>query len=138
MGGDCRRHHQLAGRAHQDGGGPPYPVVAPAMALLNGVPRNGSDFVFSADGKTPVNGWSRAKRRLDAATKINQPWVIHDSRRTVATGCQKLGGNLQTVEAILGHTGGGGAHRQGLPSPRFRRKKRAAVEQWGAYVASIL
>ena len=76
------------------------------MALLNALPRNGCDFVFTADGKRPVNGWSRAKRRLDAATKINQPWVIHDIRRTVATGCQKLGVSLQTVEAILGHTGG--------------------------------
>ena len=64
------------------------PLSQPAMALLNNAPRNGGDVVFTADGKKPVNGWSRAKRRLDFATKINLPWVIHDIRRTVATGCQ--------------------------------------------------
>ena len=77
------------------------PLSAPALALLSGLPRTGA-FVFTADGTKPVNGWSRAKRRLDAATGINQPWVVHDIRRTVATGCQKLGVSLQTVEALLG------------------------------------
>ena len=101
------------------------------MALLNGMPRTGT-FVFTADGKKPVNGWSRAKRALDAATGINQPWVIHDIRRTVATGCQKLGISLQTVEALLGHTGGSRAGIVGVYQRHdFAAEKRAAVEAVG-------
>ena len=115
------------------------PLSAPAMALLSGVPRNGSDFVFSADGKKPVNGWSRAKRRLDAATGINQPWVIHDIRRTVANGCQKLGVTLQTVEAILGHTGGSrGGIVKVYQTHDYAAEKRAALEAWGAHVAALV
>ena len=113
------------------------PLSAPALALLSALPRIGA-FVFTADGTKPVNGWSRAKRRLDAATGINQPWVVHDIRRTVATGCQKLGVSLQTVEALLGHTGGSRAGVVGVYQRHdFADEKRAAVEQWGAHVASV-
>ena len=97
------------------------------------------DVVFTADGKKPVNGWSRAKRRLDFATKINLPWVIHDIRRTVATGCQKLGIDLQAVEAILGHTGGsrGGIVRV-YQVHDFAAEKRAALEAWAAHVMGLV
>ena len=33
------------------------------------------------------------------------PGSIHDLRRTAATGMQKLGVQLQVVEAVLGHVG---------------------------------
>jgi integrase len=115
------------------------PLSGAAMALLKSAPRNGCDFVFTADGKRPVNGWSRAKRRLDAATKINQPWVIHDIRRTVATGCQKLGINLQTVEAILGHTGGSrGGIVKVYQVHDYAAEKRAALEAWGDNVMALV
>ena len=114
------------------------PLSAPALALLNGVP-HACDFVFTADGKRPVNGWSRAKKRLDAATNINQPWVIHDIRRTVASGCQRLGVNLQTVEAILGHTGGSrGGIVKVYQVHDYAAEKRAALEAWGAHVMTIV
>ena len=115
------------------------PLSGPATALLKGASRNGSDFVFTADGKRPVNGWSRAKRRLDAATKINQPWVIHDIRRTVATGCQRLGASLQSVEALLGHTAGSRAGIVRVYQVHdFAAEKRQAVEKWGAHVMALI
>ena len=113
------------------------PLSAPALALLNGIPRIGT-FAFSADGTRPINGWSRAKRRLDAATGINRSWVVHDLRRTTATGMQRLGVPLQVVEAVLGHVG----TRSGIAGVYqvhdFADEKRSALEQWGAHVASIL
>ena len=92
------------------------------------------------DGKrNHVNGWSRAKLRLDAATGINQPWVVHDIRRTVATGCQKLGVNLQTVEAVLGHTAGSRAGIVRVYQVHdFAAEKRAALEAWGAHVMALV
>ena len=115
------------------------PLSGPATALLKGAPRNGCDFVFTADGKRPVNGWSRAKRRLDAATKINQPWVIHDIRRTVATGCQRLGASLQSVEALLGHTAGSRAGIVRVYQVHdFAAEKRQAVEKWGVHVMALI
>ena len=66
-------------------------------------------------------------------------WRIHDLRRTMATGMQKLGVGLQTVEALLGHTGGSRAGIVGVYQRHdFAAEKRAAVEAWGAHVASIL
>ena len=115
------------------------PLSGPATALLKGAPRNGCDFVFTADGKRPVNGWSRAKRRLDAATNINQPWVIHDIRRTVATGCQRLGASLQSVEALLGHTAGSRAGIVRVYQVHdFAAEKRQAVEKWGVHVMALI
>jgi integrase len=92
------------------------PLSAPAKALLAGMPRiAGCDYVFTSDGKKPVAAGSQAKRKLDAASGVSD-WVIHDLRRTVATGMQKLGVSLQTVEACLG---------------------REALESWGALVAGL-
>ncbi len=82
------------------------PLSPQARELLAGSRRiAGSDYVFTTDGVKPVSAWSRAKARLDEACGVAD-WRIHDLRRTVATGLQRLGFNLQTIEAVLGHTSG--------------------------------
>ena len=47
------------GRAHD------VPLSAAALAILQSLPRVNDRFVFTTTGKTPVSGYSRAKRRLD-------------------------------------------------------------------------
>ena len=114
------------------------PLSAPALELLQSVPRIGEKYVFTLDGLKPVSSWGRAKARLDKRSGVTG-WRIHDLRRTVATGMQKLGVGLQTVEALLGHTAGSRAGIVGVYQRHdFAAEKRAAVEQWGAHVASIL
>src|SRR5262249_52994301 len=82
------------------------PLSAPARAVIARVPRVGdSAFVFTPNARTPISGWSVAKKRLDQRASTSD-WRLHDLRRTVATGIQKLGINLQTIEAVLGHVGG--------------------------------
>ena len=46
-----------------------------------------------ADGKAPFGGWSKSKAKLDRDSKVAD-WRLHDLRRTVATGLQRLGGPL--------------------------------------------
>ena len=47
--------------------------------------RDGRDFVFGK-GKGGFQGWSKAKRELDAELKgMKGPWQLRDIRRTVAT-----------------------------------------------------
>ena len=66
-------------------------------------------------------------------------WRIHDLRRTVATGLQKLGVNLQTIEAVLGHTSGSRSGVVGVYQRHsFDAEKRAALDAWGAHVASLV
>ena len=82
------------------------PLAAPARAILDAMPRGtGGEFLFSnSNGKRPVTAWGHAKGKIDAVAKID-PWRLHDLRRTVATGLQRLGVNLVTIEAASATSG---------------------------------
>jgi integrase len=97
---------------------------------------SGSEYVFTTTGTNPVSGWTNAKRQLPT---LDQPWVLHDLRRTMATGLQRVGIALQVTEAVLGHVAGSRAGVAGI----YRRydhadKKRAALDAWGRHVESLL
>lgn len=47
-----------------------------------------------------MSGWSRLKRRLDAAAGIDD-WHLHDLRRTMASGLAELGVRPHVIEATL-------------------------------------
>ena len=61
---------------------------------------NELSFIFSTNGRTAPSGFSRAKERLDAEMlrlareekpKVEiTPWVLHDLRRTMASGMARL------------------------------------------------
>ncbi|MBV8849681.1 MAG: hypothetical protein JOZ16_08885, partial [Methylobacteriaceae bacterium] len=64
----------------------------PARAVLRSIIRiDRQDFVFTTTGKSPISGFSRARRLLDA--KITEardgallsPWRLHDFRRSGVT-----------------------------------------------------
>jgi integrase len=103
---------------------------------------------------TPFAGWSKAKHALDKAimdarTKAAAaagtspaplaPWSVHDLRRTVATGLQRLGIRLEVTEAILNHVSG---TRGGIAGVYQRHdwvaEKRAALDAWAAHIVSIV
>ena len=120
------------------------PLSLAAAKLIDTLPHIGDDgFVFTTTGKTPVSGWSKAKRLLDAtAAEINgrplAPWRTHDLRRTAATGLQRIGIGLQVIEAILGHVGGSRAGVVGVyQRHQFDVEKRSALEQWAREISRI-
>jgi integrase len=115
------------------------PLSAPARATIERVPHIGSSpFVFTIDGSKPVSGWSRTKARLDELSGV-ESWRVHDLRRTVAIGLQKLGINLQTIEAVLGHTSGSRSGVVGVyQRHNFAEEKRTALEAWGRFVMSLV
>jgi integrase len=122
--------------------GKPHTITlsAPARSLLESVPSGEKgDFVFSVNGgRSPITGWSIGKARIVASAKIN-PWRIHDLRRTVATGLQKLGVNLQVIEAVLGHVSGSRRGVVGIYQRHsFDAEKRAALEAWGAHIIGLV
>jgi integrase len=115
------------------------PLSLAASTVLRRVPRvAGSARVFTTNGKTSVSGWSRAKANLDSISGVKD-WRIHDFRRTVATGLQKLGIALVVIEATLGHTAGS---RSGIVSVyqrhSFDAEKRTGLEAWGAHVSALV
>ena len=118
------------------------PLSPAAMKLISGLPRVG-DHVFSANG-AGLGGWSKAKRAIDAAAaKLNGgplvAWRLHDLRRTVATGLQRLGVGLQAIESVLGHISGSRAGVVGVyQRHHFAVEKRAALDAWARDVERIV
>lgn len=111
------------------------PLSSAARALLEAMPRVG-DYVFT--GSKPVKCSDRLKIKLDETCGVTN-WRLHDLRRTVATGMQKLGTNLQTIEAVLGHTSGSRSGVVGVYQRHsFDAEKRVALEAWGAHVTGQL
>jgi integrase len=94
--------------------------------------------VFTTNGRNPVSGFSKIKKRIDGIAKI-PVWRVHDLRRTVATGLQRLGINLQVIEAILGHVAGSRAGIIGVYQRHsFNAEKRTALEAWAREVERII
>lgn len=112
--------------------------------------------IFTTTGETSVSGYSRAKARLDAemltlareaATAAGgdphavtiAPWRIHDARRTLATGLQRLGVRFEVTEAVLNHVSGS---RSGIAAVYQRHEwtdeKRAALDAWGVHLRKVI
>ncbi len=109
----------------------------------NSWPRRG--LLFTTTGKTPVSGYSKAKKRLDAAiTKLNdgeplEGWTLHDLRRTLATGMQRLGVRFEVTEAILNHVGKSQSGVAGIYQQHdWGPEKRAALQAWSEHIERLL
>lgn len=84
------------------------------------------------------SGWSKSKARLDGRSGV-EGWRLHDLRRTMATGLQKLGVRLEVTEAALNHKSGSRAGIVGVYQVHdWADEKRAALTAWGACVAAIV
>jgi len=131
---------RLSGARTKNGEPHNIPLSTAAWTVLDKVMRiANSDFVFTFSGHVPISGWSNAKRDLDDFAVITDPWIIHDLRRTCATGLQKLRTPLQVTEAILGHTSGSRGGIVGVYQRySYDDEKRAALEAWGAHVMALV
>jgi integrase len=101
--------------------------------------------VLTTTGKTPISGMSKAKAALDAAIAEQREgealtdWRIHDLRRTLATGLQRLGVRFEVTEAVLNHVSGARAGVAGIYQRHdWKDEKRSALDAWGRHVAVIL
>jgi integrase len=137
------------------------PLSAPARSLLkpfmseDPTKRHTNDqLVFPGVTGTPFAGWSKAKIALDEAIMAARakaakrggkvpapliPWNVHDLRRTVATGLQKLGVRLEVTEAVLNHISGSRGGIAGVYQRHdWAAEKRAALDSWGAHVSALI
>jgi integrase len=114
------------------------PLSAQALAILAGLPRIvEAEHVFTIRRKL-IGNFSHAKARLDAASGVSN-WTLHDIRRTVASGLQRLGVRLEVTEAVLNHRSGSMA---GIVSVYQRHdyaaEKRDALVRWADYVDALV
>jgi hypothetical protein len=64
--------------------------------------------------------------------------VVHDIRRTVATGLQKLAVRLEVTESILNHASGSRGGIVGVyQRHQYADEKREALNRWAAHVERI-
>ena len=116
------------------------PISAQMEALLHAQPRIGGTDLVSVSGseRGVFSGWSKSKDRLDRRSGVTD-WTLHDLRRTMATGLQRLGVRLEVTEAVLNHVAGS---RGGIIGVYQRHtwsdEKRAALTAWGAHVDAIV
>lgn len=119
------------GRAHE------VPLAPDAVALLEGLPRfNGGDYVFTTtSGAKPVNGFSKAKERIDALSGITN-WRFHDLRRTMRTHLSALPVQDMVRELVIAHARPGLHKVYDLHS--YRDEKRECLELWATRLRGIL
>jgi integrase len=116
------------------------PLSRQAAAIIEAVPRIGErsgkvTYVFTVSGTAPYRG--KISDRLPIAGVA--PWVVHDLRRTVASGMARLGVNLPVIEKILNHAGGSFAGIVGVyQRHEFSDEKRAALQLWADYVERLV
>jgi integrase len=109
--------------------------------LIQAQPRfDGCPYVFSTNGRRPVNNWDEVKRRISARAGIAaESWRLHDLRRTAASGMQKLGGQVPVIEKALNHVSGmfrgitGVYQRHG-----YADEIRIALQKWADRVEEIV
>ncbi len=128
-----------------------------------------SPLLFTTNGKTSVSGFSRAKERLDAEIerlaridrglpiddekcrkklklKPGEPlprfvpeWILHNLRRTGATGMARLNIPPHVVDRILNHVSG---TIRGVATVynrfEYAPERKNALEAWSRYVESLL
>jgi integrase len=113
-------------------------LSAEMQTLLRAQPRfERSDPVFPGE-RGVFSGWSKSKARLDRRSGVSG-WTLHDVRRTVATGLQRLGVRLEVTEAVLNHVSGSRAGVVGIYQRHdWAEEKRAALNAWGAHVAALI
>lgn len=127
------------GRAHL------VDLAPEAIAEIRATPRIG-EYVLGVAGRSPLQGWSKAKRNLDAklaevAAETGAPapstWRIHDLRRTAATGMAGLGFGPHVVERVLNHVSGAQGGLVGVyQRHEYRNERKAALMAWASIVAS--
>jgi integrase len=121
------------------------------LAILKLAPHTGDDLIFTITGSTPVSGFSRAKNRLDAemlAAKRKElgkkceaipPWILHDLRRTAATGMARLNFPPHVVAKVLNHVSG---TIRGVAAVynrfEYLEPRRAALSAWARRVANVV
>jgi integrase len=105
----------------------------------------GSRLLFPADGnpENPASGISKAVERIRAGVRAElgedtAGWSLHDIRRTVATGLQRLGIRFEVTEAVLNHVSGSKGGVAGVYQRYgWSNEKKAALDAWALEVERL-
>jgi integrase len=119
------------GREHR------IPLLEPAMEIVQEAAalRRGDWLLRAARGEGHVTTWGV----LEAVQRILGSGVtVHDLRRSLATGLQRLGVRLEVTEAVLNHVSGTRAGVVGIYQRHdWSAEKRAALDAWARHILAL-
>ena len=128
------------------------PLPEAALEIIAALPRHANGLLLSHNGRTPISGFGKMKRQLDAEVARlaekqgglgkGQPvkdWTIHDLRRSVASGMAAIGILPHVVEAVLAHKSG---TIKGIAKVynryQYLDEKRDALARWESQVRGVM
>ncbi len=118
--------------------------VLKAQPIIEGSPKLFPTRTVARQAEAGPSGYSKATARLralvqDELGKAPVPhWSLHDIRRTVATGLQRLGTRFEVTEAVLNHVSGARGGVAGVYQRHdWKAEKRAALEAWADHVLAL-
>jgi integrase len=112
------------------------PLSTQAWDIVSNVsPGRNPALVFGGE----LKDFGRIKRELDVRLRLTAPWVLHDLRRSAASGLQKVGTPIHIIEQILGHRSGVFRGIVGVYQKHvYDTEKAAALQRWGDYVERLV
>jgi integrase len=135
---DLDRHLWVIPPEHSKNGKPHAVYLSDeALRVLGEVPRTGT-LVFSLDGKTHFQGYSKAKKRLDRVSGVSG-WTLHDLRRTVVSGMARLGVAPHVADKVLNHQSGTISGVAAVyQRHEFLSERKEALCRWGQHVSTLI
>lgn len=142
------REMRLSGDRTKNGEPTTIPLNDLAVAELDQVaggekwPKRGR--VFPTATGAAFTAYHKGKAKLDKLISkdgggIVEPWRLHDLRRTLATGFQRLGVRFEVTEAVLNHVGGSRSGVAGVYQRHdWKPEKREALTLWNSHIGSAI
>mgnify|MGYP002389424880 CR=1 FL=1 len=120
---------------------------------LHWPPESRRGFLFKSTKGTPLTSGGHSKDQLDRAIAARveragsdgvdereemAPFQLHDLRRTLATGLQRLGVPVEHTEAVLNHVTGTRSHLVDIYQLyKYEPEKRVALEKWHSFIEEL-
>ncbi len=112
------------------------PLAPQAWDIISALPRRG-DYVFAV-GAGHIDNLNRIKADLDGKLQFAAPWVLHDIRRSVASGLQRLGVPAEVIETALNHRSGIFRGMTGIYQRHdFAGEKLIALAKWADHLERL-
>jgi integrase len=117
------------------------PLPPLALDIVQSVPRvEGRDNLFGVVAESGFTLWVKAKHALDKRLGESvRPFVLHDLRRSAATGMADIGIAPHIIEEILNHRSG---HKSGIAGvynrSNYAREVRNALAFWADHISSLV
>jgi len=124
------------------------PLSDAAIAAIRSIPEvQGKPKLFPSgtNDELGTTGYSKARARfrksLDEVLERaeGEHWTLHDIRRTVATGLQRLGVRFEVTEAVLNHVSGSKGGIAGVYQRHdWKTEKRDALTAWARHLQKVV